>query len=77
MQDYVYILEFKFDKSADEALQQIEDKQYAKPLEHDGRTVYKMGVNFSSQTRRIVGREIQGYFKIRTDISSQNPQGCC
>ena len=51
--DYIYILEFKVDKSADEALQQIDDKQYAKPFEHDGRTIYKIGVNFSSKTRRI------------------------
>ena len=50
---YIYILEFKVDKSSDEALQQIEDKQYAKPFEHDGRTIYKIGVNFSSKTRRI------------------------
>ena len=58
-QDCVYILEFKLDKSAEEALQQIEDKQYAKPFEHDGRTIYKIGVNFSSQTRRIDGWKIQ------------------
>ena len=54
-QDFIYIIEFKLDKSADEALQQIEDKQYAKPFEHDGRTIYKLGVNFSSKTRRIDG----------------------
>ena len=53
--DYIYIIEFKLDKSADEALQQIEEKQYAKPFEHDGRTIYKIGVNFSSKTRRIDG----------------------
>jgi hypothetical protein len=52
-QDYIYIIEFKLDKSADDALRQIEEKQYAKPFEHDGRTIYKIGVNFSSQTRRI------------------------
>lgn len=51
--DYIYIIEFKLDKSADEALQQIEDKQYAKPFEHDGRTIYEIGVNFSSKTRQI------------------------
>ena len=55
---FIYILEFKLDKSPDEALQQIEDKQYAKPFEHDGRTIYKIGVNFSSQTRRIDGWRI-------------------
>ena len=57
-QDYIYILEFKLNKSADEALQQIEDKQYAKPFEHDGRTIYKIGVNFSTKTRRIDGWKV-------------------
>lgn len=57
-QDYIYILEFKLDKSADEALHQIEAKQYAKPFEHDGRTIYKIGVNFSTETRRIDGWKI-------------------
>ncbi|MBO5548200.1 MAG: ATP-binding protein [Prevotella sp.] len=51
--DYVYILELKMDQSADAALQQIEDKQYAKAFEGDGRTIYKIGVNFSSKSRRM------------------------
>lgn len=53
--DYIYILEFKIDKSADEALQQIEDKQYAKPFENDGRHIYKLGINFSTKTKHIDG----------------------
>ena len=52
-QEYIYILEFKLDKSADEALGQIEEKQYAKPFEHDSRQIYKIGVNFSTKTKRI------------------------
>ena len=56
--DYIYFIEFKLDKSADEALLQIEDKQYVKPFEHDGRTIYKIGVNFSSKTRRIEGWKV-------------------
>ena len=51
--DYVYLFEFKLDKSADEALAQIEEKQYAAPFAHDPRKLYKIGVNFSSKTRRI------------------------
>ena len=51
--DYIYIFEFKIDKSADEALKQIEEKQYAKPFEMDSRKLYKIGINFSSATRRI------------------------
>lgn len=56
--EYVYIFEFKLDQTADAALQQIERKQYAKPFEGDGRTIFKIGVNFSSQTRRIEGWKI-------------------
>ena len=51
--DYIYILEFKLDKSSDEALAQIEEKQYAKPFEQDPRKLFKIGVNFSTATRRI------------------------
>jgi CelD/BcsL family acetyltransferase involved in cellulose biosynthesis len=53
--DFVYIFEFKIDKSADEALSQIEEKQYAKPFEQDPRKLYKIGVNFSTATRRMEG----------------------
>jgi hypothetical protein len=51
--DYIFIFEFKLDKSADEALAQIEEKQYAAPFAYDPRKLYKIGVNFSSATRRI------------------------
>ena len=50
---YVYIMELKMDASADEALKQIEDKGYAKPFAADTRRIFKIGVGFSSQTRRI------------------------
>lgn len=53
--DYIYLFEFKIDKSADEALAQIERKQYAKPFEHDPRKLYRIGVNFSSVTKRMDG----------------------
>ena len=51
--DYIYILELKIDKSADIALQQIEEKQYAKAFDGDERTIIKIGINFSSDTRRL------------------------
>ena len=57
--DYIYILEFKLDENADVALRQIESKQYAKPFEHDARKLYKIGVSFSSQTRRIAEWKIE------------------
>ena len=51
--DYVYILELKIDKSADAALQQIEEKRYAKAFDGDERTIIRIGINFSSDTRRL------------------------
>jgi hypothetical protein len=51
--DYIYVMELKLDGSADEALKQIDDKGYAEPFAKDGRTLYKIGVNFSSETRGI------------------------
>ena len=50
---YVYIFEFKLDGRADEALEQIEDKGYAKPYAGDPRKLFKIGASFSSQTGTI------------------------
>ena len=50
---YVYIMELKMDATADDALKQIEDKGYAKPFGADPRQIFKIGVAFSKQTRRI------------------------
>lgn len=51
--DYVYVMEFKLDGSAEEAMAQIRDKRYALPFASDTRKVYEIGVNFSSRTRNI------------------------
>ena len=51
--DYIYVMELKMDGTADEALAQIEEKGYAKPFVADPRRLCKIGVSFSSATRRI------------------------
>lgn len=51
--DYIYIIECKLDKSADEALGQIEESGYAAPFRMDKRKLYKIGINFSSKTRGV------------------------
>ena len=51
--NYVYVMEFKLDGSAEQAMQQIEEKQYTLPFAKDSRKVYTIGVNFSSETRNI------------------------
>lgn len=50
---YIYVFEFKLDKPAKEALDQINSKEYALPFAADGRTLYKVGVSFSSETRKV------------------------
>lgn len=52
-ENYVYIMEFKLNGTAEEALKQINEKHYARPFETDTRKVYKIGINFSKKTRNI------------------------
>jgi len=51
--DYVYIFEIKLDGSVDEAMKQIEEKNYAAPFALSGKKIFKIGVNFSKKTRGI------------------------
>ena len=51
--DYTYVLEFKLDGTAEEALRQIQDKSYALPFETGATRVFRIGLNFSSETRNI------------------------
>ncbi|MGM9688523.1 MAG: AAA family ATPase [Alloprevotella sp.] len=53
--DYVYIIEFKLNGSAEAALRQIEEKGYAKPYAADRRKVIALGINFSSEKGTIDG----------------------
>lgn len=52
---FCYVLEFKINGSAEEALQQIQDKSYPLPFLADGRQIIRIGMNFSSQSRNIDG----------------------
>ena len=51
--DTVYVIEFKLDGSAEEALAQIEDKGYTMPFAIDSRRVVKVGANFDPATRTL------------------------
>ncbi len=50
---FIYLFEFKRDKTADEALNQIEDKSYTLPFVADYRKVYKIGVSFDTEKRML------------------------
>ena len=52
--DYIYILEFKTDKPVEDALWQIEDKDYALMYADSGKELVKVGVVFSREMRNII-----------------------
>lgn len=58
LRDVIYVFEFKFDGTPEDALAQIDSKQYALPYQTDGRRIVKVGVNFDSATRTIGGWKI-------------------
>ena len=59
--DYVYVFEFKFEKSADEAMKQIYDKHYAEPFAASGKKIFCIGANFNSDMRNIDEYEVKEY----------------
>lgn len=67
---FIYVIEFKLDGTAEEALQQIHDKHYALPFASDGRKLFKIGVNFSAETRNIE-KWIVEEWKYRKKIESE------
>lgn len=50
----VFIFEFKRDKTADEALNQIEEAKYAGPYKSSGKRIIKIGASFSTKERNLV-----------------------
>jgi hypothetical protein len=57
---YVYVIELKHDGSAEEALAQINSKDYALPFTVDGHKVIKIGANVSKETRNIDSWLVEG-----------------
>ena len=49
----IYIIELKYDDTADNALRQIDERGYADKYALDGRPITKIGVAFSSKERNI------------------------
>ncbi len=58
MQDAIYILEFKYDKTTEEAMEQICRKDYAVRFAADPRPVYAVALNIDARRRTIDSYEI-------------------
>lgn len=53
MPDTIYVMELKYDKTADEALRQIDDKGYLIPYTAEGKRLVKVGISYDSDKRTI------------------------
>jgi len=51
--EWVYILEFKLNHSAEDAMKQIHEKNYAQEFLHRGKRIMLVGVNFNSDSGQI------------------------
>ncbi len=63
VEEGVFCLEFKLDKSAEEALAQIHDKGYLAPFLNKGKPCHAIGINFSKKKKeveKIIWEEIGG-----------------
>lgn len=58
--DYVYIFEYKLDRSADEAIAQIDAMGYAREYANDHRKIYKIACCFSSKTGTVSDFKVVG-----------------
>ncbi|MCB0595517.1 MAG: ATP-binding protein [Lewinellaceae bacterium] len=52
-EQYLYAFEFKLDKTAEEALQQIEEKGYLEPYADSPKEKIAVGINFSSEEKKV------------------------
>jgi len=55
----IFIIEFKVDESAQIALDQINNMNYASKYQNDGRKIIKVGVNLSSKDRTISNWQVE------------------
>ncbi len=58
MNDATYVMELKVNGTPDEALKQIDDKGYAVSYQNTGKTVVKIGIAFSQETRTVSGWKV-------------------
>ena len=68
----IYVIEIKYDDTADEALRQIDLRGYAEKYRSDGRPITKVGIAFSSKERNITDYK----FALEANELSSLEKGC-
>ena len=57
--NFLYIMEFKLDEPADNAIRQIKDRQYSAAYKNSPKTVYLVGIGFSKEARNVETWEVE------------------
>ena len=57
MKNHIFIFEYKFNKTAQEALNQIEEKRYYAPYLNSGKQIVLIGISFNYIERAVGTRE--------------------
>ena len=59
MRDAVYVMELKMRGTADEALAQINSKDYGVPYQAEGKPIIKIGIAFSKETKTVTEWKVE------------------
>ncbi|MCC5916499.1 MAG: PD-(D/E)XK nuclease domain-containing protein, partial [Cryomorphaceae bacterium] len=54
-EDHIYCMEFKLDKSAEDAIEQIRERGYLEKHQNSGKKLHLIGINFSSEKKEVEG----------------------
>lgn len=63
MPDYIYVFEFKRNGSPQQAMEQINSKDYLLPFQTDGRKVIKIGANFNDKIKGLENWIVEQTFR--------------
>ncbi|MEZ4886164.1 MAG: AAA family ATPase [Chitinophagales bacterium] len=62
--DFLYIMEFKLDEPADDAIQQIKNRKYTAAYKNSPKTIYLVGIGFSKKERNVENWKIEEWKRI-------------
>lgn len=57
--DFLYIMEFKLDEPAENAIEQIKDRKYNAAYKNSPKTIYLVGIGFSKEERNVETWEVE------------------
>ena len=54
VKERIFVLEFKFDKTAQEAMDQILEKRYYEKYQHEAKPIILVGLSFNYENKKLI-----------------------